>query len=59
MVNTPPQLQTDLTVRAVRHRAVDRAPHGYLRRSQPSTKAGDAAWRHRLMSLGHDPLKPV
>ncbi|WP_137991725.1 DUF3140 domain-containing protein [Streptomyces vilmorinianum] len=23
------------------------------------TKAGDAAWRHRLMSLGHDPLKPV
>jgi hypothetical protein len=21
--------------------------------------AGDAAWRHRLMSLGHDPLKPV
>jgi hypothetical protein len=20
--------------------------------------AGDAAWRHRLMSLGHDPLKP-
>jgi hypothetical protein len=29
------------------------------RGSQPSTKAGDAAWRHRLMSLGHDPLKPV
>ena len=22
------------------------------------TKAGDTAWRHRLMSLGHDPLKP-
>ena len=21
-------------------------------------KAGDPAWRHRLMSLGHDPLKP-
>ena len=21
--------------------------------------AGDAAWRHRLMSVGHDPLKPV
>jgi hypothetical protein len=21
--------------------------------------AGDATWRHRLMSLGHDPLKPV
>jgi len=21
--------------------------------------AGQAAWRHKLMSLGHDPLKPV
>lgn len=21
--------------------------------------AGDAAWRHRLMALGHDPLKPT
>jgi len=21
--------------------------------------AGDAAWRHRLMDLGHDPLKPA
>ena len=21
--------------------------------------AGDDAWRHRMMSLGHDPLKPV
>jgi hypothetical protein len=21
--------------------------------------AGDAPWRHRLMSVGHDPLKPV
>jgi hypothetical protein len=20
--------------------------------------AGDAQWRHRLMALGHDPLKP-
>jgi Protein of unknown function (DUF3140) len=24
----------------------------------PEPKAGDAAWPHRLMSLGHDPLKP-
>lgn len=22
-------------------------------------KAGDTAWRHRLMDVGHDPLKPV
>ncbi|GAA4430342.1 DUF3140 domain-containing protein [Georgenia halophila] len=21
--------------------------------------AGDAAWRHRLMSIGHDPLRPT
>jgi hypothetical protein len=26
---------------------------------EPEPVAGDAAWRHRLMSLGHDPLKPV
>jgi Protein of unknown function (DUF3140) len=26
---------------------------------EPETKPGDAAWRRRLMSLGHDPLKPV
>lgn len=24
----------------------------------PDPEAGDAEWRHRLMSLGHDPLKP-
>ena len=23
------------------------------------SKAGDTQWRHRLMSLGHDPLKPA
>jgi hypothetical protein len=21
--------------------------------------AGDGAWRHRMMTIGHDPLKPV
>jgi hypothetical protein len=21
--------------------------------------AGDEAWRHRMMTIGHDPLKPV
>jgi hypothetical protein len=29
------------------------------RDEQYTTKPGDAAWRHRLMSLGHDPLKPI
>ncbi|MGW0396127.1 DUF3140 domain-containing protein [Streptomyces sp. NPDC003042] len=23
------------------------------------TKAGDTQWRHRMMSIGHDPLKPA
>jgi hypothetical protein len=26
---------------------------------EPEPVAGDAAWRHSLMSLGHDPLKAV
>ena len=30
-----------------------------LRRDDLEPTAGDEAWRHRLMSLGHDPLKPV
>jgi hypothetical protein len=29
------------------------------RDEQYTTQPGDAAWRHRLMSLGHDPLKPI
>ena len=29
------------------------------RGDEPEPTAGDTAWRHRLMSLGHDPLKPV
>lgn len=29
------------------------------RGEQPEPTAGDDAWRHRLMSLGHDPLKPA
>ena len=29
------------------------------RRDDLEPTAGDAAWRHELMSLGHDPLKPV
>ena len=27
------------------------------RGEQPSSTAGDTAWRHSLMDLGHDPLK--
>lgn len=30
-----------------------------LRGEDAEPAAGDAAWRHRLMSLGHDPLRPV
>jgi uncharacterized protein DUF3140 len=26
---------------------------------EPEPVAGDAGWRHSMMSLGHDPLKPV
>lgn len=29
------------------------------RGAEPEPTAGDASWRHRLMSVGHDPLKPV
>lgn len=29
------------------------------RGDEPEPVAGDTAWRHRLMSIGHDPLKPL
>lgn len=29
------------------------------RDEQYTTEPGDPVWRHRLMSLGHDPLKPT
>jgi hypothetical protein len=29
------------------------------RRDDLEPTAGDANWRHRLMSIGHDPLKPI
>jgi len=29
------------------------------RGDEPEPTAGDAAWRHSLMNLGHDPLKPT
>lgn len=29
------------------------------RGEEPEPKAGDDHWRHRLMAIGHDPLKPL
>ncbi|WP_307815336.1 DUF3140 domain-containing protein [Streptomyces sp. 7-21] len=29
------------------------------RREDLAPKAGEAHWRHRLMAVGHDPLKPA
>lgn len=29
------------------------------RRPELDPRAGDAHWRHHLMSIGHDPLKPA
>jgi hypothetical protein len=43
--------------RRVMRRVVERV-HGQ-RRDDLEPVAGDEAWRHRLMSMGHDPLKPV
>jgi hypothetical protein len=41
----------------VMRKVVDRV-HA-ARRDDLEPTAGQAAWRHRLMSLGHDPLKPT
>jgi Protein of unknown function (DUF3140) len=41
----------------VMRRVVDRV-HSQ-RRDDLEPTAGQAGWRHRLMSLGHDPLKPA
>jgi hypothetical protein len=41
----------------VMRRVVDRV-HAQ-RRDDLEPTAGQAGWRHRLMSLGHDPLKPA
>ena len=51
--------RTDLTAedeRVVPHRHQPVAPQ---RRDDLEPTAGEAHWRHRLMSMGHDPLKPV
>jgi hypothetical protein len=41
----------------IMRRVVDRV-HAQ-RRDDLEPTAGQSGWRHRLMSLGHDPLKPV
>jgi hypothetical protein len=41
----------------VMRRVVDRVHE--QRRDDLEPTAGQAGWRHKLMSLGHDPLKPV
>lgn len=43
--------------RRVMRKVVDRVHE--QRRDDLEPTAGQAAWRHRLMSIGHDPLKPV
>lgn len=51
--------RTDLTADDVRlmQEIVDQV--NALRGGQAEPQAGDTAWRHALMTLGHDPLKPV
>ena len=43
--------------RRVMRKVVDRVRA--QRREDLEPVAGQAHWRHRLMSLGHDPLKPA
>jgi len=51
--------RTDLTEDDVHtmRRVVDRVRAE--RGDDPEPTAGQAAWRHKLMRIGHDPLKPV
>ncbi len=51
--------RTDLTANDLQvMRAVVRRVHAE-RRGDRESDAGWPGWRHRLMSLGHDPLKPA
>ncbi|MDO8106726.1 DUF3140 domain-containing protein [Isoptericola sp. b441] len=51
--------RTDLTADDARvMRSVVDQVHD-LRGEEPEPTAGDARWRRRLMSVGHDPLKPT
>ncbi|QQQ78596.1 DUF3140 domain-containing protein [Saccharothrix sp. 6-C] len=51
--------RTDLTTEDVKvmREVVERVRA--QRREDLEPTAGEARWRHRLMSLGHDPLKPA
>jgi hypothetical protein len=51
--------RTDLTASdvAVMERVVARVHDE--RRADLEPTAGQAAWRHALMTIGHDPLKPA
>ena len=51
--------RTDLTPddAAVMERVVRRVQHE--RRDDLEPTAGQQTWRHRLMTIGHDPLKPA
>lgn len=51
--------RTDLTAEDVEVMASVVEELRAARGETPEPTAGDAAWRHRLMSLGHDPLKPT
>lgn len=48
---------TDADDVALMRRVVDRVRSE--RREDLEPTAGEARWRHRLMTVGHDPLKPV
>lgn len=51
--------RTDLTTEDVKvmRKVVERVRE--QRRADLEPTAGEAHWRHRLMSIGHDPLKPA
>lgn len=52
--------RTDLTPEDLRvMRMVVKRVHAGRHRGDREAVAGQTGWRHRLMSLGHDPLKPV
>jgi hypothetical protein len=52
--------QTDLTPEDLRvMRKVVNRVHAGRHQGDRETVAGQTGWRHRLMSLGHDPLKPL
>lgn len=52
--------RTDLTSEDLRvMRQVVNRVHAGRQRGDREAVTGRAGWRHRLMSLGHDPLKPA